>query len=274
MNMTTIRVITERTQWAARISAAWQKSVDSIFHTGHLLLTAKADPKMQHGEWGTMVESDLPFNRHTAHKLMQIAGDKRLTNVSQGKHLPPSWTTLYELTKLDDATFDQKLRDGSINPDMQRKDVARENRILSRERGRRRVENLVPIIGTAKRGKQVAAISARRASDPKAADGTEETEPAPPLDLQAWSMSTAQQRQDFVKAVGRSEIEDAFHAIESGHALTRGLNNLNQAWNAATETDRRTFFRELFPANVKEQIPNLDGGLVLTEIRHTAKALA
>jgi hypothetical protein len=51
---------------------------------------------------------------------MQIAGDKRLTNVSQGKHLPPSWTTLYELTKLDDATFDQKLRDGSINPEMHR----------------------------------------------------------------------------------------------------------------------------------------------------------
>jgi hypothetical protein len=91
-------ITAERTQWAARISAAWQKSVDSIIETGRLLLAAKADPKMQHGEWGTMVESDLPFNRHTAHKSMQIAGDKRLASVSQGKHLPPSWTTLYELT--------------------------------------------------------------------------------------------------------------------------------------------------------------------------------
>jgi hypothetical protein len=253
MNMTTMRVVTERTQWAARISAAWQKSVESIIDTGHLLLAAKADPKMQHGEWGTMVESDLPFNRHTAHKLMQIAGDKRLTNVSQGKHLPPSWTTLYELTKLDDATFNQKLRDGSINPDMQRKDVARENRILSRERGRRRVENRVPISGTGKRGKQVAAISARGASDPKVADGTEETEPAPTLDPRAWSMSTAQQREVFVKAVGRSEIEDAFHAIESGYALTPGLDKLNQAWNAATESDQQTFFRQHFPANVRNR---------------------
>jgi hypothetical protein len=126
----------------------------------------KADPKMQHGEWGTMVESDLPFNRHTAHKLMQIARDKRLTNVSQGKHLPPSWTTLYELTKLDDDTFDQKLRDGSINPEMQRKDVARANRILNRERDRQRVENLPPIRGSAKTGKQVVAISALSACDP------------------------------------------------------------------------------------------------------------
>jgi hypothetical protein len=87
-----------------------------------------ADARPKHGEWGTMVESDLPFNRHTAHKLMQIAGDKRLTNVSQGKHLPPSWTTLYELTKLDDDTLERKLRDGTIHPGMRRKDVARENR--------------------------------------------------------------------------------------------------------------------------------------------------
>ena len=129
----TTSITAERTQWAARISVAWQQSVDSIIETGRLLLAAKADPKMQHGEWGTMVESDLPFNRHTAHKLMQIAGDKRLTNVSQGKHLPPSWTTLYELTKLDDATFDQKLRDGFINPDMQRKDVARAPRQRRRD---------------------------------------------------------------------------------------------------------------------------------------------
>jgi hypothetical protein len=80
-----------------------------------------------------MVESDLPFNRHTAHKLMQIAGDKRLTNVSHGKLLPPSWTSFYELTKLDDDTFDQKLRDGTIHAGMQRKDVVRKN--VSRERG-------------------------------------------------------------------------------------------------------------------------------------------
>jgi hypothetical protein len=66
----TTSITAERTEWAAPISAAWQKSVDSIIETGRLLLAAKADPKMQHGEWGTMVESDLPFNRHTAHKLM------------------------------------------------------------------------------------------------------------------------------------------------------------------------------------------------------------
>jgi Protein of unknown function (DUF3102) len=232
-----MNVTAERTQWATRISAEWQKSVESIIETGRLLLASKADAKMQHGEWRTMVESDLPFNRHTAHKLMQIAGDKRLANVSPGKHLPPSWTTLYELTKLDDDTFDQKLRDGSINPKMRRKDVARGQR----------VEN--SIRGSAKTGKQISAISACSACGPEAPK-TSDSDLAPTLDPRAWSMSTPQEREAFVTAVGRSEIEDAFNAIESRRTLTRGLNTLNQAWNAATESDRRAFYRTHFPANV------------------------
>jgi hypothetical protein len=50
----------------------------------------------------------------------------------------------------------------------------------------------------------------------------------------------------FVNTVGRSEIEDALNAIESGCKLTRGLNSLNQAWKAATEPERRTFCRQYF----------------------------
>jgi hypothetical protein len=75
----------------------------------------------------------------------------------------------------------------------------------------------------------------------------------PTLDARAWSVMTPQERESFVKTVGRSEIEDAFHAIESGYALTRGLNTLDQAWKAATESDKRTFFRQLFPANVRNR---------------------
>jgi hypothetical protein len=63
-------------------------------------------------------------------------------------------------------------------------------------------------------------------------------------------MANAQEREALVKAVGRSEIEDAFNAIESVNTLTRGLNTLNQAWSAATESDRRAFYGAHFPANV------------------------
>jgi hypothetical protein len=39
--------------------------------------------------------------------------------------LPPSMCTLYELTKLPEEILRQKLKDGSINPKLERKDVAR-----------------------------------------------------------------------------------------------------------------------------------------------------
>jgi hypothetical protein len=52
-----------------------------------------------------MCERELPFSRQTAFRLMSIAGGSRLTNVAHGQHLPPSWRTLYELTKLDDGQW-------------------------------------------------------------------------------------------------------------------------------------------------------------------------
>ena len=105
----------------------------------------------------------------------------------------------------------------------------------------------------AKRGEPVSAVTALSAvpEAPKTSDGTgKEADRAPTLDPRAWPMATAQERKAFVKEVGRAEIEDAFNAIESVNTLTRGLNALNQAWNAATESDLQAFYRQNFPANV------------------------
>ena len=63
-----------------------------------------------------MIEADLPFRRQTAFRLMAVAHDQRLSNVTHVQHLPPHWGTLYELTKLDDATFERKLADGTNGP--------------------------------------------------------------------------------------------------------------------------------------------------------------
>jgi N6-adenosine-specific RNA methylase IME4 len=37
--------------------------------------------------------------------------------------LPPSWATLYDLTKLDDDTFDARMAEGVIRPDMERSEI-------------------------------------------------------------------------------------------------------------------------------------------------------
>lgn len=114
--------IAEAGAWARRIGGAWQKSIDAIFETGRLLIEAKAS--MPHGAFTAMIASDLPFGERAAQMLMKVAGDARLTDAKHASALPPSWMTLYELTKLDTPTFERRIKEGTIRPDMQRRDVA------------------------------------------------------------------------------------------------------------------------------------------------------
>lgn len=93
----------DRHYYANIIQESWRKSVESIFETGERLIEAKAE--LPHGEFKAMVESQLPFGARTAQRLMVIARDERLSNATLGSLLPPSWRTLYELTKLDDKQW-------------------------------------------------------------------------------------------------------------------------------------------------------------------------
>jgi hypothetical protein len=108
--------------WVARIQAAWQKSVASILETGRLLIEAKGDPEMK-GRFEAMVKLKLPFNASTARRLMIIAQHAVISNRAHGHALPPSWRTLYELTKLDHTELAARIEDGTINPKIERKDV-------------------------------------------------------------------------------------------------------------------------------------------------------
>jgi DNA N-6-adenine-methyltransferase (Dam) len=110
-----------REVWASRITSSYRKSVLAIVETGQLLVAAKK--ALPHGEFGDMCELDLPFDIRTAQKLMAIASDPRIT--TQESYLPAAWTTLFELSKLDDETFQRGIDDGSINPSTSRKDVHR-----------------------------------------------------------------------------------------------------------------------------------------------------
>ncbi len=130
--------------WVQRISVAWRSSIEGILETGRLLIEAKNDPNIPHGSYISMIENDLPFKRITAFRLAKIAEDHRLSNVAHVKHLPPHWGTLYELTRLPDNVSHAKLADGTIHPEMQRKDVARENRLITRQRDEDRVRALIP----------------------------------------------------------------------------------------------------------------------------------
>jgi ParB-like chromosome segregation protein Spo0J len=105
----------------------------------------------------------------------------------------------------------------------------------------------------AKRGEKVSAITVLSACDFEARKTSLDTGKAPckpnrrnkanrppTLDPQAWSMSTAQQRQAFVAAIGRSEIEDAianeFHRAAAPKAeITETIEGTSHDGSAETD---------------------------------------
>jgi N6-adenosine-specific RNA methylase IME4 len=119
-----------------------------IFGIGNDLIEAKRGPqRLEHGEFGAMIAGDLPFNRKTAHKFMKVADHRRLSNVSIWRHLPPNWTTLYELSRLAIEDFDRLLDEGIIRPDMQAKEINKVRRLATVAADEEHVLNLVPVAG-------------------------------------------------------------------------------------------------------------------------------
>ncbi len=110
-----------RTQWAKKITERYQDSVRAILDVGRYLIEAKTE--LEHGEFGVMIAQDLPFSRHTAFRLMAIARNPLLSDVANSQHLPPSWYTLYELSKVPDDALDEAFKMGRITPDIRQKDV-------------------------------------------------------------------------------------------------------------------------------------------------------
>jgi DNA methylase/Protein of unknown function (DUF3102) len=118
-----------RKQHAALINEAWRSSVTGILETGRRLIEAKDD--LEHGEWQIMFErKEVAVGLKTAQRLMKISNDERLSKGAHVHLLHQSWGTLYELTKLPDDVFEAKIEDGTINPEMQRKDISGPNREL------------------------------------------------------------------------------------------------------------------------------------------------
>jgi hypothetical protein len=115
--------------WAPRINAEWRKSVEGILNVGRLLIAAEAACgkdeflRMFRGH-GNAVSDPLPFDRTTRFRLMEIARNEVLSDVAHVQHLPPSWGTLYELTKVPEADLAEAIATGRITPEITRSQAA------------------------------------------------------------------------------------------------------------------------------------------------------
>ena len=125
-----VGVLVTRDDFASAIAQRWQDSVVAIIVVGKLLLGAKVT--LSHGEFEPMIRDRLPFGESTAQRLMAIANHSILSKAAHVQLLPPSWGAVYELTKIPDAPLQLMLCDGTIHPDIQRSEVVKLRRLLSR----------------------------------------------------------------------------------------------------------------------------------------------
>jgi len=105
----------------AQLTALRVNDVENIVARGRLLLEARDE--LKHGSFEATVKRH--FDLRTARMYRIVTAHPVISNRCHVNALPPSMRTLYELTKLPEEILRQKLKDGSINPKLERKDVAR-----------------------------------------------------------------------------------------------------------------------------------------------------
>jgi hypothetical protein len=107
--------------YVAWIKSEWRTATASLIETGRILIEAKKN--LDHGEFGPMIRTKLPFGERTAEKLMAIARHPIISNPTHESHLPPRQEALYLMTRLPLEELEKMLADGTINPNTERKHV-------------------------------------------------------------------------------------------------------------------------------------------------------
>jgi hypothetical protein len=107
---------------AGQVNDEWNKSRDAILKTSKYLFEAKLGVKKIHGaSWSYLCKEKLPFGVKTADRLVEIGGCEFIH--THYADLPASYTTLYEIAKLDPEVRQQAFDDNKISPDSWRKDI-------------------------------------------------------------------------------------------------------------------------------------------------------
>lgn len=115
-------MVPDANEWALRIRASLEKSVEAILETGDLLIQAKA--ALPHGQFEKMIESDLGWSPQTVRKFMAIARHPVLSDRARVRDLPASWGTLAELARLKPEPLEKAIAEGIVRSTMTRKDTS------------------------------------------------------------------------------------------------------------------------------------------------------
>jgi hypothetical protein len=108
-------------QWAQVIRADLGQAVAGFVAAGENLARAKASKAIPHGEWENWCKQEVGISPATAVMLMALPRHEVIANPYHGKDLPPSWRTLYELSRLDPPLLIAAIEAGDVHQEMERK---------------------------------------------------------------------------------------------------------------------------------------------------------
>lgn len=103
--------------YSTLITECWTQATDRIFQVAKLCL--EASTSLSDSERRKLYRK-LPFSISTFSKLTLIAKDKRLAPKKIQTLLPPSYSVIYTVARLDDGKFHGAIAAGVINPEATR----------------------------------------------------------------------------------------------------------------------------------------------------------
>jgi hypothetical protein len=148
-------------EWVEIIRNDLGRAVKGIIAAGEHLQQARY--QLDHGRFLPLLRS-IGLHARTAERLMKIASNVVLANPTHGSKLPTSMRTLYELSTLPPRVLEAKIIDGTITPDIERKDVERLKRGKSSNKVEVGGETIEPQPSLAEQLKRAKAEIERRAS--------------------------------------------------------------------------------------------------------------
>jgi hypothetical protein len=116
-------VVDDRTpdEWASLVRSDLGQAVAGFIAAGRHLVQAKMS--IRHGGWEQWVKTAVGISPATARMLMELARHPAIANRQHANDLPPSWTTLYELSQLEPDLLEAAIQSGAVHPQLERKEA-------------------------------------------------------------------------------------------------------------------------------------------------------
>jgi hypothetical protein len=120
-----------REEFVIEISRLWGDAQNTFLTIGRYLVQAAG--RLKHGEYQAMVENELPFGYTVSYQLRRVA-EAIDSGRLPGADLPPNYSTIYQLTTLNDEQLQlaQSHVPTLIRPTVKREDIVQFKRGLAK----------------------------------------------------------------------------------------------------------------------------------------------